>query len=304
MRFRVDLGYQQIRHLFSQTARWAWLQSAPAVFVIPDSLQARNQLIPGRYTQRMQDFLNSAHAIGLGFSTDISTARARLRPARGWQFEARASNRTRNGLKPHALDSAFSTALENPEPIDQHMPDVDLIADCHRARMAFQASGGTSSFGNDISTLRVDSPKRITSVNGGDGPAQGALDLYPNNKVVRGLLALAYVLPRQTSFTGTLGLSHGTQDDPFLPFTSNTALSQSSIDSLPARSRSASNDQLTGDVRLRTNLVEKLDGTLRFHYSDYRNGTKQPNIIGQSPYDVSWQRYLEMPNHVFTFKQW
>ena len=304
VRFRVDLGYQQIPHLFSQTARWGWLQASPGVFVIPDSLQGRNQLIPSTFTQRMQDFLNSAPAIGLGFNTDIRTARARVRPAKGWQFEARASNRTRSGLKPYAMTFGFNTALENPEPIDQRMLDVDVVADYHRNQVSFQAVGGFSSFGNDISTLRVDNPRRLTPVNGGDGTNQGALDLYPNNRVVRGSLALAYELPHRTSFTGTVTAARGSQDDPFLPFTTNTALPQSSIDSLPARSLHAKRTQITGDARLRMSPAENIDGTLRFHYSDLQNDAKQLNFIGQSPYEASWQRYLEMKNHVSTFKQW
>ncbi|HEY6196749.1 MAG TPA: MtrB/PioB family outer membrane beta-barrel protein [Candidatus Eisenbacteria bacterium] len=304
VRLRLDLGYQQIPHLFSQTARWAWLQSAPGVFTIPDTLQARNQAIPGSYTQRMQDFLNNAPAVGLAFNTDIRTARARLRPARGWQFEARASDRTRDGLKPYAMSFGFSTALENPEPIDQQMLDVDLIADYHRSRMSFQAIGGVSSFRNDISVLRVDNPKRLTSVVGGDGTAQGAIDLYPDNQVVRGSLALAYELPRRSSLIGTLGLAHGTQDDKFLAFTTNTALPQSNIDSLPARSLNASTNQLTGDVRLRTALLDKVDGTLRFHYTDYQNDTKQLNLIGLSPYEATWERFIELQSHAFTSKQW
>src|ERR1051326_6134173 len=127
VRLRLDLGYQQIPHLFSQTGRWAWVQAAPGVFTTPDTLQARNQAITGSYTQRMQDFLIRPPAVGLAFNTDIRTARARLRPARGWRFEARASDRTRDGLKPYAMSSGFSTPLENPEPIDQQMLAVDLI---------------------------------------------------------------------------------------------------------------------------------------------------------------------------------
>jgi hypothetical protein len=118
-RWRVDLGYAQIPHTFSQIARWGWLQSAPGVFSLPDSLQARNQAIPGSYTQRMADFLKAAPGIGLGFGTKVSTARLRARPARGWRFEARGTHRARSGIKPYAMSFGFNTALENPEPIDQ-----------------------------------------------------------------------------------------------------------------------------------------------------------------------------------------
>ena len=303
-RWRLDLGYAQIPHTFSRVARWGWAQSAPGVFNLPDTLQQRNEVIPGTYTQRMKDFLASAAPVDLGFKTNISTARLRARPVRGWQFEARGTSRQRSGLKPYALDFGFNTALENPEPINQRMLDADLIASYQRSRLSVQGSVGLSRFDNEISTLRVDNPKRITDRVGGDGPGVGALDLYPDNQVMRGSVALAYLLAKRTSIAATLGVAEGKQDDDFLPFTSNSALPQSSLDSLPARSLDGKTRQLNGDVRLTTRPARGLDGVLRFHYTDYDNQTEEHNFIGQSPYDVSWQRFVEHPNHIFSNTQW
>lgn len=303
-RWRVDLGYTQIPHSFSDVARWGWLQGRPGVFTLPDSLQARNQAIPTSYTQRMTDFLSTAPGVGLGFNTHISTARLRARPARGWQFETRGTLRNRSGLKPYALDFGFATALENPEPIDQRMVDADFIASYQRERLSAQATVGLSTFTNRISTLLVDNPKRITDLNGGDGPRAGALDLYPDNRVVRGSAALSYLLPRRTAIAATLSIAQGRQDDAFLPFTSNSALPQSSLDSLPARNLDAKAVQLNGDVRLTARPTKGLDGTLRFSYTDFHNETEELNFIGQTPYDVSWQRFIEMPNHILSNTQW
>jgi MtrB/PioB family decaheme-associated outer membrane protein len=303
-RWRLDLGYLQIPHTFSRTARWGWAESAPGVFTLPDTLQSRNQVIPGTYTQRMKDFLANAAPVDLGVQTNISSARLRARPARGWQFEARGTSRERSGFKPYALDFGFNTALENPEPIDQRMLDADFIASYQRSKLSAQGSVGLSRFDNHISTLVVDNPKRITDVSGGDGPVVGALDLYPDNQVIRGSLALAYLLPKRTAISATLGLAEGKQDDPFLPFTSNSALPQSSLDSLPARSLDGKTRQLNGDVRLTTRPARGLDGTLRFHYTDYDNQTEERNFIGQSPYDVSWQAFLEQHNPILGNTQW
>lgn len=309
-RWRVDLGYAKIPHTFSQIAHWGWAENAPGVFTLPDTLQARNQQLPDStgkpfyYTPRMLDFLGQAPPIDLGFDTKVSTLRLRARPARGWQFEVRGTNRKRSGLKPYALDFGFSTALENPEPIDQRMVDADVVASYQRDRLSAQASAGLSTFDNAISTLRVDNPKRITDRIGGDGPIAGALDLYPDNRVVRGSLALAYLLPKRSAIAATLSMAQGKQNDDFLPFTSNSALAQSSLDSLPARSLDAKTVQLNGDVRLTTSPAKGLDGALRFHYTDYDNQTRELNFIGQAPYDVSWQRYIEQNNHIQSNKQW
>jgi len=307
-RYRVDLGYTQIPHTFSRIARWGWTQTAPGVFTIPDTLQDRNQAFPNSYTGRMTDFLRNVPVIGLGFNTNISNARLRGRPVRDWQLEARGTVRERSGLKPYALDFGFSTALENPEPIDQRMVDADVIASYQHARLRAQASVGLSSFDNAISTLRVDNPKRNTDATGGDGARVGALDLYPDNKVARGSVALAYLLPKRTAVAATLGMAQTTQDDPFLPFTTNTRvdgvpgpglINKAGLDSLPARSLDGKAVQLNGDVRLTTRPVEGLDGAVRFHYDDYDNQTEERVFIGQAPYEASWQRFITVGDHKF-----
>ena len=132
----------------------------------------------------------------------------------------------------------------------------------------------------------------------------GVLDLYPDNRVVRGSLALRYALPRRTALTATLGLSEGKQDDRFLGFTNNSALPQSSRDSLPAQSLDGKARQINGDVRLTSRPVANLDGTVHFRYSDYDNRTPELNFIGQSPYEASWQRFIEHPNHPADYTRW
>jgi MtrB/PioB family decaheme-associated outer membrane protein len=117
-------------------------------------------------------------------------------------------------------------------------------------------------------------------------------------------MAIAYMMPKRTAIAATLSMARGTQNDPFLPFTSNSALPQSSLDSLPARSLDGKTRQLNGDVRLTTSPAKGLDGQLRFHYTDYDNQTEERNFIGQAPYDVSWQRFIEQSNDILSNKQW
>jgi MtrB/PioB family decaheme-associated outer membrane protein len=301
-RWRADASYTEIPHLFSRSARWGWTQTGPGAFTIPDTLQARNQGIPSSFTTRMQDFTRNAPVIGRGFNTDITNVRLRARPARAWQFEAKATNRQRSGLKPYGLDFGFNTVLENPEPIDQRMSDADFTATYQKNGLRAQASAGLSQFRNHISTLSVDNPKVIND-DTSNGPRVGKLDLYPDNDVVRGSLALAYLMPRRTALAVTFGMAQGKQDDSFLPFTNNSTLPQRLLDSLPARSLNAKATSTNGDVRLTSSPLQNLDGTVRVHYAKYDNQTEELNFIGQSPYEVSWQRFIEMKNHVADFTQ-
>lgn len=304
VKWRMDLGYQEIPHTFSQVARSPYNQGTPGWWMLPDSLQAKNQRTPATYTPTMTDLLANAPRIPLGFGTNLSTARLRARPAKGWQFEARGTTRQRSGQKSYAMTFGFSTAIEIPEPINQRTVDGDLIANYQHDSFKAQAIAGVSTFENRVSTLLVDNPKRLTDVAGGDGPKVGALDLYPDNRVIRGTLALGYLMPRRTALAATLGMSHNTQDDPFLKPTNNRALAQSTLDSLPARSLGGSVDQISADVRLTTRPLDKLDGAVRFNYKKYDSKTESLTFTGQSPYDVSWQRWIDLRNEPANNSQW
>jgi MtrB/PioB family decaheme-associated outer membrane protein len=296
VKWRLDVGYAQIPHLFSMIAHSPYAQGVPGYWMLPDSLQAKNQSNPSKYTANMQDLLNNSPVIPMNFSTNTSTARLRARPMKDFQVEARGSLRERSGVKPYAMTFGFSTAIEIPEPIHQRMADGDLIVNYQKDKLKLMASGGVSMFKNQVSTMLVDNPKRITDINGGDGPVTGAMDLYPDNHVIRGSLALAYLMSRSTALAATFGMSQGTQDDPFMKPTSNKALAQSTLDSLPARSLAGKANTMNGDVRLASTLARGLQSALRVHYTKYDNKTPTYEFTGFAPYDVSWQKRIYTEN--------
>jgi MtrB/PioB family decaheme-associated outer membrane protein len=295
-RWRADLSYMQIPHLFSELARWGWLQSTPGTFTLPDSLQIRNETNAGGFAPRMSDFLKNSPHVDLDVRTNITKARLRARPAQGWTFESQSRITKRSGLKPYAMSFGFNTAVENPEPIDQRIVESDLIAGYVRNRVTARLTGGVSVFDNNTGELRVDNPRRLTDAPAGDGGGVGQMDLYPDNRVVRGTAEMGYRFADYTSLSAMLGLADGKQDDPFLPFTINKTLPQNNPDSLPAQNLDAKTRELTSDVRLRSRLAQKLDGTLRFHYADFDNQTDVLKFIGQTPYESGWQRFIDLEN--------
>src|SRR5689334_23074456 len=76
VRWQLNGHWQQIPHNISQVARLGYTQISPGVFVLPDSLQSRNQADAGGYRNRITDFLNgSAASTPLGFRTDVGNLR-------------------------------------------------------------------------------------------------------------------------------------------------------------------------------------------------------------------------------------
>jgi len=285
---RIDAGYQQIPHLFSQVARIGYYEAQPGVFVLPDTLQIRNQRTPAQYNANMNDYLNqSADDARLKFGTNIVTGRLRARPQQGWQFDVKAERRERNGRKAYGGTFGFSNAVEMVEPIDERMLDVDGLANWSGKNMNVRAGVGVSSFDNRVSTLVWDNPRQFTD--SPTTPGRGRLDLYPNNNAFRGRLGMSWQVQPKTSVDVEATASHQTQNDPWLPFTINSAIPQSSPDSLPGKSTDAKAVEWTGDVRLHSRaLTPSVYTTLRFHHHHYDNNTPTWTFSGRSAYDNAW----------------
>ena len=288
---RFDGGYQQIPHLFSQVARIGYYETAPGTFVLPDTLQRRNQgppAPPADYNARTNDYLqNSAQDARLKFGTNILRARLRARPQRGWQFDVQAVERNRNGRKAYGATFGFSNAVEMVEPINERMLDVDGLANWTGKNVNVRAGVGVSSFDNRVNALIWDNPQRLTDSPTASG--RGRLDLYPNNDAFRGRLGMSWQVQSKTSLDVEATASHQTQNDPWLPFTINSAIPQSSPDSLPGKSTDAKAVEWTGDVRLHSRaLSQSVFTTLRFHHHHYDNNTPTWTFSGRSAYDNAW----------------
>jgi MtrB/PioB family decaheme-associated outer membrane protein len=280
-RVRVDLGYQEVPHNISFIARSPFSEVAPGVERIADSLQAANQANAAGYVARLRDALNAAPRLNMGFRTDITRARVKARPVRAWQFELTGNRRMRSGRKPFGMAFSPGNGIELWEPIAQRILEGQARASYTRERGTVVATGNVSDFHNEVDALTFDNPARLTGTQ-----AQGRADLYPDNRSVRGTVALGYRLPMKSTFNGTVGLGRNTQNDPWLPFTVNPADPYSSLDSLPPeRSTHAKVDVFTQDYRLTSRMRDDLSGTLTFRQYHYRNRTPEHVFSGESVAD-------------------
>lgn len=286
VRWQLDGRWRQIPHNISQVSRTGYAEVAPGVFVLPDTLQARNQADAGGYVNRMRDYLNTAHGIGVGFRTDIGSARLRARPSNGWLFELKAERRDRSGEKPYGATFGFSNAVEVVEPINQQIWNGEASANYQRGRMALRFAGGYSSFDNRVDVLRWDNPQRLTDSNGASG--HGLLDLYPDNHALKGSAGVVLRLPKAATFSANVGASRLTQNDRWQPFTINSAIPDSALQLLytsSARSTDAKAVRLNADTRLAGRVVGDLHGALRFRWQRYDNQTPEHAFRGIVPYD-------------------
>ncbi len=297
-RLRVDVSSAQVPHNLSWVSRTPYTQGRAGVFSLPDSLQRLNQDNPAAYVATMTDLLKDAGRIPLGFRTDVSKARVRARADKHWSLDVRGTRRQRSGSKAYGMAFGFNSAIELPLPISQRIIDADAVLEYRRPRVTVQGGAGVSQFINRVDRILLDNPKRLTDRTGpsfytnGDGSAQGQLDLAPDNHTVRGNLLVVTQLPHQTIFSAQVAVSRAEQNDKWLPYTVNTAIPESALDSLPARSTKGEATVFTQDYRLTSRPWSRLSGTVRYHYDTYDNTTPEYTFTGGARLDQTWNAGL------------
>ena len=287
-KWRLDLDYTGIPHLFSQIAVSPYTTGGPGILLLPDSLQRINQEFPSgtSYAATMKDLLRNSPRVPLGIQSDVTVARLRGRPVSDWRFDLKARRIQRSGSKAIAGSFGFSSALELPGPVSETMTDVDATADWRRSKVKLQLTAGTSLYDDALNFLRWDNPQRLTNTT--TAGAQGQEAAPPDNTVLRGNVALGVDLPKQSLLTVAFGAAQNQQDQDWQPLSANPAVVQR--DSLPAKSPNAKAAVINSDVRLLTHMVPKLTATARFHYHDYDNQTPEWTFIGQSNLDQGFTR--------------
>lgn len=294
LKWRVDAEVSGTPHVYSFMARSPFYQKSPGVFVLSDSLQrlmqgyagAGNNAGTNAYTATLRDLLNGAAGTSLGIQTNTQKLRLRARQGKEWQFDVSAVRRDRQGSLAFGVPFGIgsSTMTEVAAPIDQRMIDADATGVYVHGKHKLMISGGVSTFENDVTAMRVDNSRRLTD-SATSGTAVAQIDLWPDNRVLRGRVAYSAQLPMMSTFTATVGMSTAKQDDAFLPFTSNTALAYSRLDSLPEKKVEAEVTTIVQDYRLTGRPADKLFGTLRFRSETDDNKTPTVDFKGFSPYD-------------------
>ena len=287
-RWTASLEYAQTPHNFSYFSISPYRQSAAGVLVLPDTLQKTIQDGPASaYAAVMSDALKAAGRTPLGFRTDLTRARLRGRLAPGLEFDLRGVRRKRSGNKAYGGSFGFSSAIEIMEPINQTMSEGEARLSYYKNRLSLEAVGGVSAFENQVDALIWDNPRRLDD-SPTAGSSRGRIDLYPENRTVRGSLSAAIQFQRRTSLNASVGISQTVQDDEWLPFTINSAMLQPDTFPLPGTNTDGKAVVSTQDVRLTSQPTKMIGGVLRFRRYDYDNQTEEHTIPGSVAYDQSW----------------
>jgi MtrB/PioB family decaheme-associated outer membrane protein len=290
-KFKIQFRYDEIPHIYSNTTRTLFTQTSPGVYEFPalirQTLQATSstnlpsvvntQLVP------QLDFLTPA-IIRRGGATSFDYG---VTPH--WNLNASYFRESQRGNRPIGLimnssPSASATSgfgVELPEPIRYYNNLVRVGFDYGQNSWAFGASYIGSFFQNDIKQLTWDNPFMLTGETV-KTPLTGRMALYPDNQANYMSFAGAADMTKYVRFTASITPGWLRQNEPFLPYSSNTAIMTcgpaanqacTSLAALPESSLHGETQTLAMNYTLVSTVWKNLELKANYRHYDYNENT-------------------------------
>jgi len=277
----LEFVWDQIPHLFN-------VDNARTPYNMNDGRYTLPSKPAGTTGANVRDWVNAnAQPVDLKLYNGLARFNVRYTPNPGWTF--RGGYGSQNTAGKRAFGAYFGPSpgsfniTELVEPIDYQTHNIELGGEYAGEGWSLGLTYNGSLFHNNTSTLTWDNP--ITTGVGaacvdsatynqgaGTGPCRGRLDLYPSNQAHTFTLNGTASLPFKTNFIGAFSYGWRLQNDPFLPFTANSAVIQPTI----------SRRNLDGDVRptminatLVNNFFRDLGLKAFYRYYDFDNRSKR-----------------------------
>ena len=224
--------------------------------------------------------------------------------------ERRSGARTNNGTA-----FGFGNVIETWDPIRYVSQDFGVNGTFRGDWGVAFAGFNYNDFSDKFSTFLWENPFRITdsthpsaylgpSNNTVDGPVYGLAPTPPSNKAwtLKGGTTLKF--GPKTRLTADLAFGQWTQDEPFIPYTTNTAIrtpdgQNATTAALPATSLDGKIDTLALNGFFTSRLTDDLRLNARFRH--YKNDNKTPRIRfveGYVRFDAVWEEIprITVPN--------
>ena len=308
-KFKVQFRYDETPHIYTNTARLLYTQTSPGVFTLPLALRTSLQAQSASATPAATLPYFMATQVVCGIAIPPATqppacsepfiTPSILRKAGtvtisyyvtpDWNISGLFSRQNEVGSRPIGLilnssPSASATGgagAELPEPIDYFNNTVKAGTEYGKKDWGVQLGYLGSFFENNVGQLVFDNPFRAT-LETASNPLTGRMDQYPNNHAHYLNFAGAFDLSKYLRFMASLGPGWLSQNDPFLAYTTNSAINTcgdgtqpcSSLGVLPAPSLDGKKQTLAMNYTLVTLPWKKFQVKAAYRLYDYYNNTR------------------------------
>ncbi|HEV8525099.1 MAG TPA: MtrB/PioB family outer membrane beta-barrel protein, partial [Terriglobales bacterium] len=304
-RYKIQFRYDEIPHIYTNTSRTLYTETAPGVFTITPAVRSTLQATSGTNIP--------ATALAQVSSMTFITPAIRRKGATGlvsyditsdWNIFGLFWRENQVGTRPIGLllnssPSASATAgygAEVPEPIDYFNNLVRVGTEYGRNDWGFQLAYVGSFLQNNIGELVFDNPFRTTDCLAPDpactnppppgppapetpGPARGRMDLYPSNSAHYVNFAGAIDVGKHVRAMASITPGWLRQNDPFVPYTSNL-LRLAQTGPLPAASLNGDKQTLAMNYTLVATPLKNVQLQAGYRHYDYNNNTPVHGFTG------------------------
>lgn len=314
---RIKVDYNRIPHRFGNNGRTLLEDTHPGVLEISDTLQAAHQ------TALEQQFATNRNGINFAFlnnlvapslaaanTVDLALLRERgtlevdLNPGKPLSVKLNYFREKRTGNRAAGTSFGFGNVVESPEPIDYRTEEFGASAELDQKWGLLRGAVRYNTFSNPINTLTFDNPFRVTdstdpsaytgpasgSIN---GPARGRVDLSADNEALTGSVGFQVRLPANSRFSADVSGSRWTQDDRFMPYSINSAITTPVVatdpSALPARSLDGEINIVSQSYYFTSRPLPGLGFTARYRIYDLNNDTKRIELPGYVRFDAVWE---------------
>src|SRR6266404_471122 len=281
---------------------------------VPDAGGAPNLIgptLPALVTQAVQ----AAPTIELRVRWDQLLVTQTYHPTKNWEFYFRAQHLRLHGTRPRgtgtfARENQFPTGLpaplnfdgiweslgaELPEPVSEHTTNLTFGFEYSRPKWRFGLDYSLSLFRNNVPSLTWENPFRVTDAlsnnpatfnRGRNRFVRAKLAEAPDNDYQSLSVHASVDLPRESQLRGEFTCGRGTQNQPFLPYTLNSAMTIAGLTAvspiligqpglfglaLPRPSLNGVVRTLNGDVALSTKPWHNMRLLLQYRADDMQN---------------------------------
>lgn len=315
--FRVNIDYNQIPHRFGNDARTLYEPLENGMLRIDDAIQRHCQTeVEQQWAKSkpginfaflrdvMQPHLSTANVIDVGLTRKRGLVELRMPAGSPYDVRVTYFQENRNGSRPYSTSFGFSDSVESPEPIDYETRELATTAEFPFRRGLLRGSVQYNEFSNALPSVMFDNPWRITDATDASayaapgsgsigGAAVGRISLPPGNRSVTGSIGGLYRLPMDSRFTADLSVSRWRQNETFIPYTTNTAITSpfNAFDpaSLPATSLDGEMNIVSSLFTFQTQPTRRLSLMARYKTYDLSNDTPRIELPGYTRFDAVWE---------------
>jgi MtrB/PioB family decaheme-associated outer membrane protein len=315
VRLRVD--YNRIPHRFGNDGHTLLEETGRGALEISDTVQRahqtaleqqfaanRNAINFNFLSNLVTPSLSAANTIDLELLRERGTAEVDLNPGKPLSVRLNYFREKRTGNRAAGTSFGFGNVVESPEPIDYRTEEFGASAELDQTWGLVRGGVKYNTFTNPINTLTFDNPFRITDSTDASayqapssasigGAARGRVDLSADNEALTGMLGFQVRLPANSRFTADVSVSRWTQDDRFMPYSTNTAIVTpvvaTDLNSLPERSLDGEIDVVSQSYFFSSRPLPRLGFTARYRVYDLDNDTRRIVFPGYVRFDAVWE---------------